>query len=181
MDDKLRYPIGKFEWIDQPNSYQIEKAIETIADFPKKLKIKLEGLNSNDLKKQYRPESWNIAQIVHHIADSHMHCYLRMKHAVLEDTPNVKDYNQEEWAELNDASNLVISYSLNLIEALHNRWSFFLKELDDQVLKRCYFHKERNKKYPIGTTILLYAWHCHHHLSQIENSLNNTYYNKKTK
>ncbi len=175
MNDKLKHPIGKFEWIDQPKFKQLEKAIQTIAKFPQKLRNILDGLNPSDLKKQYRPEGWSIAQVVHHLADSHMHCYLRMKHAVLENEPNIKDYNQENWATLSDAINIEVEYSLDLIEALHKRWSIFLKGLNEQEFKRCYFHPERNKQYPIGTTTLLYAWHCNHHLAHIENSLKNSY------
>ena len=100
-----------------------------------------------------------------------MHCFLRMKHAVLEDLPSIKDYSEKKWASLSDATNTDISYSLDLIEALHIRWTFFLKKLRNKEFKRCYFHSERNKYYLIGTTTLLYAWHCDHHLAHIEISL----------
>ena len=173
MNEKLKFPIGKFEWIEEPNSTQIESAFQVLSNFPQRLKEALAGTTEKDLLKHYRTEGWNIAQVVHHLADSHLHSYLRMKHAVLEIQPHIKDYNEADWATLPDATNTEISYSLELLNALHKRWTVFLKQLDTEQLKRSYFHPERNKFYPVGTTILLYAWHCEHHLEHIKIALAN--------
>lgn len=175
MHDNLRYPIGKFEWVDHPSLDQVEKAIETLANFSQELRKVLKGIDKIDLKKQYRPESWNIAQVIHHLADSHMHSYLRMKHAVLEEGPHIKDYKENDWAHLADALSTDVSYSMDLISALHKRWTSFLKTLTEEHLQAYYFHPERNKKYPVGTTILLYAWHCDHHLAHIEAALKDSH------
>ena len=51
--------------------------------FPEKLESKLKDLKSEDFLKNYRQKSWNIKQIVHHLAESHMHCYLRIKYAIV--------------------------------------------------------------------------------------------------
>ena len=131
MYDNLRYPIGKFEWVDHPSLDQVEKAIETLANFSQELR-----------KVQYRPESWNIAQVIHHLADSHMHSYLRMKHAVLEEGPHIKDYKENDWAHLADALSSDVSYSIDLISALHKRWTRFLKTLTEEHLQAYYFHPE---------------------------------------
>ena len=173
MDEQLQFPLGKFKWIDEPSSDQINTGMETLANFSQQLKNTLAGSNEEDFIKCYRPGGWNISQIVHHLADSHMHCYMRMKHAMLEIQPHIKDYNEAEWAALPDASSTEISYSMELLDALHKRWCVFLKSLDKDQLKRSYFHPERNKFYPIGTTILLYAWHCEHHLEHIKLALKN--------
>lgn len=173
MDEQLQFPIGKFKWIDEPSSDQINTGMETLANFSQQLKNTLAGSKEEDFIKCYRPGGWNIAQIVHHLADSHMHSYMRMKHAMLEIQPHIKDYNEAEWAALPDASSAEISYSMELLDALHKRWCVFLKSLDKDQLKRSYFHPERNKFYPIGTTILLYAWHCEHHLEHIKLALKN--------
>src|SRR6056300_671717 len=171
MNEELKFPIGKFKWIDEPNSTQIKAALLILSNFPQQLEAALTGRNEKDFLKQYRPGGWNVAQLVHHLADSHLHCYLRIKHAVLEIQPNIKDYNEADWATLPDATSSEVSYSLELLSALHKRWIVFLKQLDTEQLKRSYFHPERNKFYPVDTTILLYAWHCEHHLEHIKIAL----------
>ena len=172
---KLTYPIGKFEWPENPTSEAINQGIKRIEEFPKKLKAAIAGLSKDTLQNCYRPEGWNITQVVHHLADSHMHSYLRFKHAILEDTPSIKDYQEANWAKLPDASSTDLSYSLDLITALHKRWTLFLKSLTPEELNRSYFHPERSKHYPLNPTILIYAWHGEHHLEHIKNAIKNGY------
>ena len=71
----LDIPLANCEWVDHPSLDQVEKAIETLANFSQELRKVLKGIDTIDLKKQYRPESWNIAQVIHHLADSHMHIF----------------------------------------------------------------------------------------------------------
>jgi len=33
MDEQLQFPIGKFKWIDEPSSDQINTGMETLANF----------------------------------------------------------------------------------------------------------------------------------------------------
>mgnify|MGYP002629508714 FL=1 len=171
----LRYPIGKYEWNTEPSKSALELAISTLNDFPAKLNELVSGLPKTTLLNRYRPDGWTIAQVIHHLADSHMHSYIRFKYAVLEDTPAIKDYDEVKWAELPDASNDQIDYSLNLITALHYRWVVFLKELKGTDLKRTYFHTGNNKHYPLDVALIIYAWHCEHHLAHIKNALSKGY------
>jgi hypothetical protein len=104
-----------------------------------------------------------------------MHSYLRFKHALLENTPSIKDYEESQWAKLQDASSTEIDYSLNLITALHYRWTLFLRSLTQDDFKKSYFHPERNKNYPLDATLLIYSWHCKHHLAHIKNAIKKGY------
>jgi len=164
----LRYPIGKYEWNTEPSKSALELAISTLNDFPAKLNELVSGLPKTTLLNRYRPDGWTIAQVIHHLADSHMHCYLRLKHAILEDTPTIKDYNESDWANTPDGASLSIAYSVSLIEALHQRWCVFLNSMEPSDFEKTYFHPERKKYYPIGTTLLLYAWHSNHHLAHLQ-------------
>ena len=166
----LKYPVGTFQWNGSPNSEEIKKAINKLEQFPEELKKSLAGVTREKLKNRYRPQGWTIAQVVHHLADSHMHSYLRFKHAILEDVPSIKDYKEADWAMLEDASHEDISCSIDLLSALHKRWIVFLNSCSEAQLSRTYFHPERDKHYPLNTTILLYAWHGVHHISHIENA-----------
>ena len=174
MDDQtlnlLKHPVGIFQWNGSPNSEEIKNAIKELERFPEELKKSLAGVTKETLKNRYRPQGWTIAQVVHHLADSHMHSYLRFKHAILEDTPSIKDYKEADWAMLEDASHIDISCSIDLLTALHKRWTGFLNLCSEAQLSRTYFHPERDKYYPLHTTILLYAWHGFHHIAHIENA-----------
>lgn len=167
---ELAYPIGKCEWNQNPTNNEISKGILKIGELPKKLKLAISGVSKKTLLNRYRPGGWSIAQVIHHLADSHMHSYLRFKHAVLEDTPSIKDYKEANWAMLPDSINTDLSYSLDLITALHKRWTLFLNSLSNDELSKSYYHLERKKYYPLNTTILIYAWHGEHHLAHIENT-----------
>ena len=174
MDDQtlnlLRYPVGNFQWNGSPNSEEIKNAVKELERFPEELKKSLAGVTKETLKNRYRPEGWTIAQVVHHLADSHMHSYLRFKHAILEDIPSIKDYKEADWAMLEDASHTDVSCSIDLLTALHKRWTAFLNSCSETQFSRTYFHPERDKHYPLHTTILLYAWHGIHHIAHIENA-----------
>ena len=91
--EKLRYPIGRFEWKPKMSEKSFEFHKIKIANYPYLLESKIKDLSSNDFKKPYRPGGWQIAQLIHHIADSHTHNYIRFKQAILEDNPTIMDYN----------------------------------------------------------------------------------------
>ena len=61
----------------------------------------------------------DIAQVIHHLADSHINCYVRFKHALLEDTPSIKDYTESEWAELPDATQTDVKSSIAILKGIH--------------------------------------------------------------
>lgn len=172
---KLKYPIGKFEWVVNLPISEVKTHINTIRHFPVELEQVLDSCKEELLQKKYRPEGWTIAQVVHHLADSHAHSYLRFKHAVLEDTPHIKDYTEADWANLPDAATSDLKPSLMLIKGIHMRWSLFLDHLKEEDFKKVYFHPERNKNYPLDTTTALYAWHCNHHLAHINNTIRHPY------
>ena len=88
------------------------------------------------LTKRYRTGSWNAIQVVHHLADSHMHSFLRCKHALLENEPHIKDYQEKVWAQTPDANDTNISLSMNLLTALHKRWVVFFESLSENELKK---------------------------------------------
>ena len=46
----------------------------------------------------YRTGSWTMRQLVHHIADSQLNMYQRLKLALTDENPTVPDFDQEKWA-----------------------------------------------------------------------------------
>lgn len=164
----LRYPIGKFEWTtNQPSSKEKKEVLSVLKNFPALIQQEVEGLKESELKTPYREGGWTIAQVVHHLADSHSHAYLRSKHAFLELTPKIKDYTESEWAKLEDALSTDVSPSILMLKGIHQRWVAFFESLSESEFEQEYHHPERSKKYPLYIVMKLYAWHSMHHLEHI--------------
>jgi len=174
-ENTLQYPIGRFEWKTQLSAEERKRALETLASFPAKLEEFMQGFPASLLSKRYRPEGWNVIQLIHHLADSHLHSFMRCKHALLEDTPKIKDYQEKDWANTTDASQADVAISISLLKALHQRWVIFFKSLTEEEFQRAYFHPERHKNYPLDTVLALYAWHGEHHLAHLKLVLENPY------
>ena len=86
--------------------------LSILKDFPKLLKEEVSSLNVSQLQTPYREGGWTVAQVVHHLADSHSNAYLRCKHAFLEDTPKIKGYTETDWVEQEDTTSSDLSPSL---------------------------------------------------------------------
>lgn len=171
--DKLSYPIGRFEYTDTIFESDLSRAIEDISRLPETLKKLTENLTDFQLQLQYRPNSWKISQIVHHLADSHINAYIRMKLAVTQNEVVINPYAEELWAEMEDVKSLPIGISITLMGALHLRWTIFLKSLDEEKLNFGYVHPANQRFISIKQAILLYAWHCNHHIMHIKIALAN--------
>ena len=171
--DKLKYPIGEFKKTENISEAQIVKWIEIIEDLPKSLTKLTEGLSVDQLNLPYRPEGWNIKQVVHHLADSHINSFIRFKWTLTEDLPTIKPYFEDRWAKLIDGNDNDLSSSLSLLTGLHIKWSMLLKSLSNEELKREFIHPEHGKRFSLEETIGLYAWHSKHHLKHIEQALKN--------
>lgn len=169
--ERLQYPIGKFQTPDSINDQQLNEWIETIANFPLKIAEMCGSLSEESLNWVYRPDGWTIKQVVHHCGDSHINSFIRFKLALTEDEPTIKPYHENLWAELEDSLDNDISYSLELLKALHYRWVRLLHSLSSEQLLRQFVHPEHGKKFTLGETIANYAWHCNHHQAHIEQAI----------
>ena len=162
----LRYPIGPFT---PPPAYTPElrrQGIDELAAVPGRLHAAVDGLSEGYLGHPYREGGWTVAQVVHHVADSHINAYVRFKLAVTEDNPPVKAYNEAWWAELADASAADVAVSLALLDALHLRWVTFLRSLDAEQFSRTYQHSTMGPV-TLDHALALYAWHGRHHTAHI--------------
>ena len=170
--DPLKYPVGLFLKPEAITAEHLTAWIATIAEFPQKIAALTETLTEETLTKTYRPDGWTIRQLVHHCADSHMNAFIRFKLALTEETPKIKPYFEDKWAELPDTVTTPIKASLKLIEGLHTRWAILIQLLYSEDLERIYIHPEHAKQFTLAETIGMYDWHCRHHLAHIKNALN---------
>jgi DinB superfamily len=169
--DSVRYPVGPMERVREPLDEETRrKHIEIIEQAPARIRSLVAGLSQSELRQRYRPDGWTVTQLVHHIADSHLNAYVRMKLAATEATPTVKSYEEASWAELPDAKHGDVSVSVALIDALHRRWIAFLRSLSPAELRRSFRHYAWGEV-TIDESITMYSWHCRHHIAHIEAAL----------
>jgi len=164
--EELRYPLGRLEMRPELDPEERSRCIDRIAALPAALRAEVEGLVDECLDTPYRSGGWTVRQVVHHLPDSHMNSYVRFKLAATEDQPTITTYEEAQWAEMPDARDSPVEVSLQLLEALHDRWTAFLRTLDDDGWKRTFIHPE------LGTMTLeqlvqVYCWHSRHHLAHI--------------
>ena len=171
--ENLKFPIGRFEKPDVISENEIKVWIEIIESFPDKIKKLTHPLTKKELNWIYRPQGWSIRQVVHHCADSHMNSLIRFKLALTEEIPIIKPYKEAKWAELSDGNSDNIYPSIQIIEGVHSRWSFLLKNCNKSDLMKKFIHPENNKMYSLEEVIGVYAWHCKHHLAHIELAITN--------
>ncbi|MCC1484655.1 YfiT family bacillithiol transferase [Winogradskyella immobilis] len=167
---KLKYPIGEFELPKTITSNLLETWITDIETLPQSLKTLTKSLTETELNYSYRPEGWTIKQVTHHYADSHMNSIIRFKWALTENTPTIKFYHEDRWAQLIDYSASIDS-SLSIIKGIHAKLGILLRNLTSEDLKREFIHPEHNKHFSLEETIGVYAWHSNHHLAHIEQAL----------
>lgn len=161
-----RYPIGESPRPEAVDASHIHGYIASLAALPENLRSAVYGLNEPQLDMPYRDGGWTVRQLVHHIADSHMIAYSRMRLALTEDWPVIRPYDEKKWAELADCRTLPVEVSLEILAPLHRRWATLLRSLSPADWQRGYEHPERGR-----TTLLhalaLYEWHSRHHVAHI--------------
>lgn len=165
MED-LRYPIGNFHYGGVSTPELRKQLIADIAETPARIKDVVSGLTENQLNTPYRPEGWTVRQVAHHLPDSHLNAYTRFRLALTEDEPTIRTYHEDRWAELSDARNAPIEYSLELIEPLHRRWVYLLRSLTEADFAKVFHHPELGAV-TLDKNLALYSWHGRHHVGQI--------------
>ena len=169
--DRLKYPIGAFTYPSSPLDANARAAcIDAIARTPSAMRDAVAGLTDAELDTPYRPGGWTIRQVVHHVPDSHMHAYVRMKFAVTEELPLVKAYDEDRWSKLADAQSAPVALSLDLLDALHRRWVTFLQGLSEADFRRALVHSA-NGRLTLDQLLADYAWHGPHHVAHVRNAV----------
>jgi uncharacterized damage-inducible protein DinB len=162
----LRYPVGPFKFEGNLLPEQRQTLIDEIAATPEQMRAAVSGLSDEQLETPYRPDGWTVRQVVHHVPDSHMNSYCRFKLALTEEHPTIRAYDENLWANTDDALKAPVEVSLDLLEALHRRWVLFLRSFDDKDFERTFNHPELGTV-SVDKNVALYAWHGRHHVAHI--------------
>jgi hypothetical protein len=163
--DDLRYPIGRFVVV--PATPDLRRAaIADIASLPQKIRAAVANLTDGQLDTRYRPDGWTVRQLVHHVADSHMNGFARVKLALTEDRPTIKPYDENAWSTLADMR-LPIEISLDILDGVHRRWTEVYAGMSPGDYAKTFVHPEHGKIFTLDDHLQNYSWHSRHHVAHI--------------
>lgn len=165
----VRFPIGKLGTPENVTLGDVQKWLAEIDNYTRRLRDVVENITEEELNKTYRNGSWNVRQLVHHIADSQLNMYQRLKLALTDNNPTVPPFNQEEWVELED-SLAPIEYSLQMLDGINARIVALGNHIDKDQLERKFTLKDSGE-ITVATKLAKLAWHENHHLAHIEIAL----------
>lgn len=164
--DALRFPIGRVKKQPQFSAAERSALLQRLAAQPAALRAQVEGLSEEQLDTPYRPGGWSVRQLAHHVADSHINAYLRIKLALTEHEPTVKPYDQDAWVQLADITAVAPAVSLSLFEGIHARLLAVLHAVPPDAFRRTLLHPD-NGPMTIDDVVNLYAWHGDHHIAHV--------------
>lgn len=164
LAESLRFPVGRHQKPAVITPALRQEWLDYLEAFPQTLAATLANLGESDLDRPYRPGGWTVRQVVHHLADSHLNAYVRTKLALTEASPTIKPYDQDGWANLPD-SRLPVAVSLQLLEAVHQRWLVVLRSVT--AWQTPYIHPDFAEPFDLDGMLSLYHWHSRHHLAHI--------------
>ena len=167
----VKFPIGKLEVPENVKAEHIEEWLGKIGNYTVRLREVVDSLSEEQLGKKYREGSWTVRQLVHHIADSQLNMYQRLRLALTDDNPTVPAFNQEKWAELPD-NELPVESSIRILEGLNERIVALGQQLDEKQLDHVFTH-ETNGEISVATKLAKLCWHEEHHFEHIKIALGN--------
>jgi hypothetical protein len=165
-DEQLRYPIGRLQAPASFTQQDITQYIEEIKTLPGRLRNAVIKLNDAQQNTPYRTGGWTLKQVVHHLADSHMNCLVRIKLALTENNPTIKPYQEADWALLTDYR-LPVESSLKLLEGIHQHMVALFESFTELQWEKTYHHPESGQDIALKRVLAIYAWHGNHHLGHI--------------
>ena len=98
----LRCPIGRFAVSGAITEDQVNTCLADLVALPGDLRRTVTPLSARQRNTPYRPGGWTVRQVVHHLPDSHLNCFLRFRWALTANRPVIKPYDEALVAELPD-------------------------------------------------------------------------------
>ncbi len=165
----VRYPIGKLQVPEKVTFDNIQEWLKKIDIYTTRLREIVGSLNEEELSRTYRDGGWTVRQLVHHIADSQLNMYQRLKLALTDENPTVPAFDEEKWAIQPDTM-LPVETSIKMLEGINERIVFLGNNLTEVQLDRIFTH-QTNGKITVATKMAKLAWHEEHHLAHIQIAL----------
>ena len=166
----VRYPIGKLQVPEVVTLENIQEWLKETESYTIRLRETVDSLSDEELSKTYREGAWTVRQLVHHIADSQLNMYQRLKLALTDDNnPTVPAFDEEKWA-IQPDTELPVESSIKMLEGINERIVALGQSLTEEQLERAFTH-QINGKITVATKVAKLAWHEEHHLAHIKIAL----------
>jgi hypothetical protein len=169
--NKLKYPIGPFALRDVFTREDLDSFTSTIASAPAQYRSAIRNLSASDLRKTYRDGSWDVQQLVNHVADMQLLHFFRMKSALTEDYREATIVNIEGWVQTADGRLSPVEDSLEMFEGITKRFVHLIRSLDESQWNTRYYHPIRKMHFDQKNAVAMTAWHVRHHLEHIRLAL----------
>lgn len=125
----------------------------------------LDGITDAELDQVPAGGGWSAREIVHHLADSETHAYVRLRRLVAEDAPVIDGYDEPEYARRLHYDR-PIEPSLAVLRAVRESSLQLLEALTPEEWERAGTHSESGP-YRVDDWLGIYADHSHDHSAQI--------------
>lgn len=165
----VKYPIGQLQVPEHVTMDNVNEWLKQTETYTQRLRETVANLSDTELNKTYREGSWNVRQLVHHIADSQLNMYQRLKLALTDDNPTVPAFDEEKWA-IQPDTKLPVESSIKMLEGINERIVELGKHLTEEQLNRTFTHQV-NGAIKVATKVAKLAWHEEHHLAHIKIAL----------
>ncbi|PZX03150.1 putative damage-inducible protein DinB [Psychrobacillus insolitus] len=165
----VKYPIGKLQVPEKVKIEHVQEWSKEIETYTIRLRETVTSLSDEELSKTYHEGSWTVRKLVHHIADSQLNMYQRLKLALTDDNPTVPTFDQDKWA-IQPDTELPVESSIKMLEGINERIVSLAKSLTEEQLERAFTHQV-NGKITVATKVAKLAWHEEHHLAHIKIAL----------
>jgi uncharacterized damage-inducible protein DinB len=165
----VKFPIGKLQVPEKVTSENIQDWLKQIETYTTRLRETVDSLSDEELSKTYRNGSWTVRELVHHIADSQLNMFQRLKLALTDENPTVPNFDQDKWAVQPDTK-LPVESSIKMLEGINERIVSLAHSLTEKQLERSFVH-QINGRITVATKVAKLAWHEEHHLAHIKIAL----------
>ncbi|GAE92197.1 hypothetical protein JCM21714_1179 [Gracilibacillus boraciitolerans JCM 21714] len=165
----VRYPIGKLQVPEKVTLENIQEWLKEIETYTIRLRDTVDSLSDAELSRTYRDGSWTVRQLVHHIADSQLNMYQRLKLALTAEKPTVPGFDQEKWA-IQPDTKLPVESSIKMLEGINERIVSLGNSLTEEQLSRAFIHQNEGE-ITVAKKVAKLAWHEEHHLAHIKIAL----------
>ena len=127
----------------------------------------LRGITDADLDARKSPDQWTAREVVHHLADSEMTSAIRLRRLLVEDHPEIPNYDEEAFAKRLHYTDRPIEAALDALSAARRTTLEILERMTEQDWQRSGTHSESGP-YSAETWLEIYASHAHDHAAQIK-------------
>jgi len=159
------FPAGEPVAVSALDGAERDGLIGLIAEAPRLIREAVAALGPDRLDHRYR--NWTARQIVGHVADSHLHSYVRYGWTLTESHPTIKAYDEGRWVTMPGAPQMDVDASLTLLDGLHAVWAGKLSAMSAADFQLEFRHPESGADVSLEAALQYYAWHGQHHAAQL--------------